>query len=90
MTPLSTPPDIVKLIVDWFFDNFKDPAHNAPHGYVFASDVKFTTAGYELRCTFGGLATERAIKRAVNIIEEDAGPEWDWVRCGSQMVEERP
>lgn len=29
MGPPSAPPDIVKLMVQWFLQNFEDPAHNS-------------------------------------------------------------
>jgi hypothetical protein len=78
MGPPSAPPDIVDVMVQWFFRNFEDPVQNMPWDegdYVFIWGGPFY-AREELEDVFGAVATPQAIKQAVDKIEEDGGPQW--------------
>jgi hypothetical protein len=78
MGPPSNPPDIVDLMVQWFFRNFEDPAERTPWDegeYVFIWGGPFY-AHEELEDAFGSAVTPQAIKEAVAKIEEDGGPQW--------------
>jgi hypothetical protein len=78
MGPPSTPPDIVELMVQWFFRNFEDPVQNTPWDegeYVFIWGGPFY-AHDELEDAFGAAVTPQAIEEAVAKIEEDGGPQW--------------
>ena len=78
MGPLAAPPDIVDLMVQWFFRNFEDPVEYTPWDegeYVFIWGGPFY-AREELEDVFGAVVTPQALERAVNKIEEDGGTEW--------------
>jgi hypothetical protein len=63
MEPPSTPPDIVELMVLWFFQNFEDPAHNTPWDEgecVFIWGGPFD-ARAELEDAFGTTVTPRSL-----------------------------
>jgi hypothetical protein len=77
--PLSTPPDIrgkddgtaVELMVEWFFENFDDPAEDTPWDeghYVFIWGGPHY-AREELEDAFSDVATEEALQDAVEQIE---------------------
>jgi hypothetical protein len=77
MGPPSDPPDIVELIVQWFFQNFEDPAKSTPWDegeYVFIWGGPFN-AHDELEYAFGSAVTEQALKEAADKIEAEG---WEW------------
>jgi hypothetical protein len=76
--PLSNPPDIVDLMVRWFFRNFEDPAERTPWDegeYVFIWGGSFY-AREELEDAFRTVVTPQALEIAVAKIEEDGGTQW--------------
>jgi hypothetical protein len=78
MGPPSNPPDIVELMVQWFFRNFEDPAQNTPWDegeYVFIWGGPFY-ARDELEYAFGTTVTPQAFEEAAAKIEEEGGPQW--------------
>jgi hypothetical protein len=77
MGPASSPPDIVDLMVQWFFQNFEDPCQNTPYceGYVYIHGGPHYSAD-EIGDAFGDVATPEALEKAVAEIEKEGGPEW--------------
>jgi len=78
MGPPSDTPNIVELMVKWFFENFEDPAHRTPCDegeYVWIWGGPYD-AREELERAFGALVRSHAMEQAVAEIEADGGLEW--------------
>jgi hypothetical protein len=99
MGPPSPCPDLrgksnaaaTKLMVEWFFANFEDPAESTPYdsaegGYQYIWGDP-STAEEELVNAFDDVATERAIAAAVEQIEERG---CEWVPSQNRMEPEEP
>ena len=90
--------EVVEAMVEWFFHNFEDPAENTPFesaegGYQWiwggpcdATEELEDAFGKSLEDTFGETMHTRALKAAVDRIEED---NWEWAPSSSRMQEER-
>jgi hypothetical protein len=88
LDPLSPPPEdfegvsvneAVKLIKDWFFDNFEDPVHTTPYdsgegGYQYIWGGPYEAADV-IGNVFADVASEEIINAAVEAIEHE-GLEW--------------
>ena len=84
MGPPSEPPNlreiafeaVVEAIVEWFFENFEDPARNTPweSGYIYIWGGPYN-AREELECAFSGKVSERAIAYAAERILPE-GCDW--------------
>jgi hypothetical protein len=78
MGPPSAPPNIVELMVQWFFQNFEDPAQSTPWDegeYVYIWGGPYY-ADEVLENVFDAVVTPQALEQAVSKTEEDGGPEW--------------
>jgi hypothetical protein len=86
--PASDAPDIVELMVEWFFRNFDDPSVNTPcdseSGYMFIWGGPYD-AREELEDAFGDVVTEKAIEKAVDEIQQSG---WEWAPNDNRMVAE--
>ena len=103
LDPLSPPPEnfndlsveeAVKLIQDWFFNNFEDPAHSTPYdsgegGYQYIWGGPYEAADV-ISNVFAGVAAEEVINAAIEAIEHEGlvwvpnerriqPPEDDWL-----------
>lgn len=81
--PPSEPPDIVDLMVQWFFGNFEDPAQNTSWDegeYIFIWGEPFYAC--EELDAFGAAVTPQALEKAVAKMEEDG---WEWAPSDSRM-----
>ena len=86
--------EIVESMVSWFFTNFEDPAEHTPYesaegGYQFiwggpcdAREELEDAFGVALEKLLGEQMQQRAIKAAVDRIEEDG---WEWAPSESRM-----
>jgi hypothetical protein len=83
--PPSKPPSLqgcdreaaVDRMVEWFYANFEDPAHNTPWDegeYVYIWGGPYD-AREEIEAAFGNTAAQEAVDEAVETIEDD-GDEW--------------
>jgi hypothetical protein len=96
MGPTSSRPDVrgksgdeaVEMMVEWFRDNFEDPAHNTPYdgGYVYIWGGPYEAAE-EISEAFDGAASEAAIAAAIEEIEHDG---FEWAPATSRLVPEEP
>src|SRR5262245_26722873 len=97
MGPPSSSPDVRNLpdadaadvMVDWFWENFEDPAERTPcdegeYVYIWGGPCD---AREELEETFTAVASEQAIDAAVERIEQDG---WEWAPSQSRMQPETP
>ena len=97
MGPPSPCPDLrgkgnavaTKLMVEWFFNNFEDPAENTPcdggeYVYIWGDP---STAEEELVNAFDDVASEKAVAAAVKEIEEHG---CQWVPSQNRMEPEEP
>jgi hypothetical protein len=85
--PPFDPPDIVKLMVQWFFENFEDPGECMPWdegAYMFVWGGPFN-AREELEDVFGDVVNDEALGKAVAKIEERG---WEWAPHSSRMQPE--
>lgn len=95
MGPPSSAPDVrgksdgeaVELMVEWFRNNFEDPAEETPWdegAYVFIWGRPYDASG-EISATFAGAASDAAIAAAVEEIESDG---YEWAPAGHRLVPE--
>jgi hypothetical protein len=97
--PPSAPPDlreksrskVVELMVEWFLENFEDPAENTPWdgetgGYIYIWGGPYD-AREELEEAFGDAATEQALEKATNEIEDKG---YDWAPSDQRIEPEKP
>ena len=79
----------VEAMVQWFWVNFEDPAHETPWDegeYVFIWGGPYD-AREELVDAFGSVASEHAIDEAVSKIEQEG---WQWAPSASRIQPESP
>jgi hypothetical protein len=93
----TDPPDIRGLddddaatsMVDWFFANFEDPAHETPwdgeYVYIWGGPYE---AREELEEAFGAFATESMLEAAAEEIEKHGL--FEWAPAASRMQPEEP
>jgi hypothetical protein len=68
----------VRLMINWFFANFGDPAESTPWDegtYIFIWGGPYC-AHEEPEDALGATATERALTAAIDQIEQEGGPQW--------------
>jgi hypothetical protein len=99
MGPPSDPPNLrevardamVEAMVEWFFENFEDPAEHTPYDcaeggyqYIWGGPC---TADEVIHDTFDGKTSQRAVREAVERIDRDG---FLWVPSQSRMQPTEP
>ncbi|MGO7919425.1 hypothetical protein ACC755_09675 [Rhizobium ruizarguesonis] len=79
-------------MVEWFFDNFEDPAEKTPHassdgGYQYIWGGPYD-ASEELYSHFGDVANEELIQAAVDQVQEDGLFDWAPKHIGDDLPTE--
>ncbi|MGR4844944.1 hypothetical protein ACIPSK_20395 [Rhizobium sp. LARHSG275] len=82
----------IASMVEWFFDNFEDPAEKTPHassdgGYQYIWGGPYD-ASEELYSHFGDVATEELIQAAVDEVQRDGLFEWAPKHIGDDLPTE--
>lgn len=81
----------ISAIIEWFFLNFEDPAHNTPHdsaegGYQYIWGGPYDAAD-ELHGAFGDQASEDLIEVAATRVRDQDGI-WDWAPSDGRILDE--
>lgn len=106
MGPAAAPPDIeglefddiVKVIVEWFFQNFENPANHTPYesaeggyqyiwGGPYEANDELDMAFADQLVKFDETAQAKILKAAVDRIEVDG---WEWAPNQSRMRPDPP
>ncbi|OWV91017.1 hypothetical protein [Rhizobium sp. R693] len=82
----------IQSMVEWFFDNFEDPAEKTPHvsadgGYQYIWGGPYE-ASEELYSHFGDVASEELIQAAVDEVQKDGLFDWAPKHIGDDLPPE--
>lgn len=82
----------IESMVEWFFDNFEDPAEKTPHvsadgGYQYIWGGPYD-ASDELYSHFGDVANEELIQAAVDEVQKDGLVDWAPKHIGDDLPPE--
>ncbi len=82
----------IESMVEWFFDNFEDPAEKTPHnsaegGYQYIWGGPYD-ASEELYSHFGDVASEELIQAAVDQVQKDGLADWAPKHIGDDLPPE--